>query len=286
MEHNHNHEHKREEYEGHCKPHCGHGFAHMHHKKIRGPLLVVLTLLSFFLLALIVTEIRQWKYIGSGIAPTNTISVQGEGEVFAIPDTGTFSFSVIKEGPTAESVQSEAANIANKTVEYLKENGVEDRDIKTIGYNIYPRYERGQIVCITFPCPQGERKLVGFEINQSTQVKVRDTEKAGELLAGVGSFGVQNISGLSFTIDDEDELKRQARQEALEDAKVKAKALADDLGVSLVRVVNFNEYESGYYGRFDSAVQSGIGGEYAVTPKIELGENRVTSTVNITYEIR
>ncbi|NQV93169.1 SIMPL domain-containing protein [Candidatus Kaiserbacteria bacterium] len=287
MEHEHNHEHQKGEHVGDGKPHCGPGFAHMHNKRMRVPLLIAIVLFSVYLLAVTITEVQGWKYVGSGIQPTNTISVQGEGEVFAVPDTGIFTFSVIKEGATVEVVQADATEIANKTVEYLKENGVEEKDIKTIGYNVYPKYEQERIVCITYPCPQGERKLVGFEISQSTQVKVRDTEKAGELLAGVGSFDIQNISGLSFTIDDENELNRQARKEALKDAKTKAEALADDLGVYLVRVVNFNEYESGYYGRFDSGVaQSGIGGEYVVAPKIELGENRITSNVNITYEIR
>lgn len=257
----------------------------LHHKKIHGLVQVALVLLSFFLLALIVTEVREWRYIGSGIAPTNTISVQGEGEIFAVPDIGVFTFSVIKEGKTAEAVQSDAAEATNRVIEYLKENGVEEKDIKTTGYNVYPRYEYEKRVCIAFPCPQGERKLVGFEINQSVRVKVRNTAKVGELLSGVGNFGVERISGVSFTIDDEDELKRQVRQMAVADAKEEAKALAEDLGVRLVRIVNFNEYDSPAFARFESMALGMEDGSSSV-PDIPVGENRITSTVNITYEIR
>ena len=274
------------EHGGHCgHNHKHHMFAHMHHKRMRGSLLVATALLSLFLLSLIVTEVRGWQYVGSGIQPTNTISVQGEGEVFAVPDMGTFSFSVIKEGASVEVVQAEAAEIANQAIAYLKENGVEEKDIKTTGYNVYPRYEQERIVCITFPCPTGERKLVGFEIRQSTQVKVRDTQMAGELLSGVGAFGVQNITGLSFTIDDEDELNRQARQMAVADAKEKAEALAEDLGVTLVRVISFNEFGTPSYAMFESKA-FGVGGDASGVPDISVGENRITSNVNITYEIR
>ena len=98
---------------------CGHKC--IHHKKMHGPLLVVVTLLSVYLLTLAVSEVREWRYIGSGITPTNTISVEGEGEVFAVPDTGVFSFSVIKEGKTADVVQENAAKVANKAIAYLKE---------------------------------------------------------------------------------------------------------------------------------------------------------------------
>lgn len=262
-------------------------FEHLHHKKMRGAVVVTLALLSLFLVAKIITEVREWSYIGSGIAPTNVVTVQGTGEVFAVPDTATFSFSVIEEGDTAEAVQEKAAEVANNAIGYLKENGVEEKDIKTIGYNVYPRYEQEYIVCITYPCPQGERKLVGFEINQSIEIKVRDTKKAGELLTGVGEFGVEQISGLSFTIDDEDELKREARQKAVTDAQEKAKSLASDLGVHLVRVVNFNEYEVPFYARYEiGTAGAGYGGDGKVVPEIPTGENRIMSQVNITYEIR
>lgn len=260
-------------------------FKYMCHGKGHRMLAFLLFFLSAFLVVKVATEVMEWRYIGTGIAPMNTISVQGEGEVFAVPDLATFSFSVIKEGESAKVVQDEAAEIANAAVQYLKDNGVEEKDIKTTAYNVYPRYQFEQIVCITYPCPQGERKLIGFEINQTTEVKVRDTARAGELLSGVGTLGVQNISGLSFTIDDEDALKRQARQAAVLEAKEKAKALADDLDVRLVRVVNFNEYDSPVFSRFE-ATKFGIGGDSASVPQIESGENRITSQVNITYEIR
>ncbi len=286
MEHEHNHK------EGHhkeCGGHCGHRHGHMphlHHKKMRVLAPVVLALLSLFLVSITITEVKNWKYMGSGIAPTNTITVQGEGEVFAIPDTATFSFSVIKKGETAEVVQNGAAEISNKVIEYLKEKGIEEKDIKTTSYNVYPRYEYEQRVCITYPCDRGDRILIGFEINQSVRVKVRDISKAGELLSGIGSFGVERISGLSFIIDDEDGLKREARQIAVADAKEKAEALAADLDVQLVRIVNFNEFGSPRFAKFESMALGVNDGGGSVVPDIQVGENSITSSVNITYEIK
>jgi hypothetical protein len=257
-----------------------------HNSRVSKALFVVFVLLSVFLVAKTITELRNWQYIGLGVIPTNTISVQGEGEVFAIPDVATFSFSVIKEAGTAQEAQDMAATVANNATDYLKGQGIEDKDIKTTNYSVYPRYEYPQIYCITYPCPQGERKLVGFEITQTMTVKVRDTKKAGELLSGIGELGIDQISGLSFTIDDEDAVQREARQKAVTDAREKAKALADDLGVRLVRVVNFNEYNSPIYYGYAEAAGFGMGGDTKAVPSIEPGENRITSQVNITYEIR
>ena len=280
-------QHHTERKEGHHKGENYHGpvFAHICHKNIRGILMTTLVFLSLFLLASIVTEVKGWRYLGSGIVPTHTISVQGEGEIFAVPDIATFTFSVIKEGKDVETAQNSAATVLNKVIEYVKENGVEEKDIKTTSYNVYPRYTYTQRTCIEFPCPQEERTLVGFEINQSIHIKVRDTKKAGELLSGVGGFGVEQISSLSFTIDDEEVLKRSAQQMAIADAKEKAQALADDLGVRLVRVVNFSELGTPMFSQFErgSLNLQSISGEVAVIP---VGENQIISRVNITYEIQ
>lgn len=261
--------------------------SHFHSKEMHSAAALALLILSLFLVAKVVTEVREWKYVGTGIAPMNTISVQGEGEVFAIADVATFNFSVIEVGDNAKDAQDKGAVIGNEAITYLRDNGVEEKDIKTTGYNVYPKYEYNEIACFSFPCPPRERELIGYEVNQSVAVKVRDTEKAGELLSGVGGIGVENISGLTFTIDDETALKREARQMAVKDAREKAEDLADDLDVKLVRVVNFNEFGSPRFAMFESkSFDIGMGGDSSVTPEIPLGENEITSQVSITYEIR
>ncbi len=105
----------------------------------------------------------------------------------------------------------------------------------------------------------------------------------------MGGLGASQVSGLSFTIDDENELQAKARQEAIDDARGKAEELADQLGVSLVRVVGFSESSGGYppipyaFGRGgDMAVME----SKAVVPDIPTGENKIISNVSVTYEIR
>jgi uncharacterized protein YggE len=123
-----------------------------------------------------------------------------------------------------------------------------------------------------------------------TSVKVRDTAKAGELLSGVGSQGATEVSGLNFTFDDPDAVDAEARAEAIADAKTKAEELADQLGVRIVRVVSFNENKS--YPGVPSPLyrqEAAMGGaDMAVSnaPEISVGQNKVTTNVSVTYEIR
>ena len=249
---------------------------------------VTLGALALFLLIQAVSALKQFHFIGSGVTASNTISVSGTGDVFAVPDRATFTVSVHEEAKTVADAQDSATKKSNAIIEYLKGAGVDEKDIKTTNYSVNPKYEYSQAVCQPGYCPPGKQTLTGFEVYQTVEVKVKDTKKAGDLLTGVGSKGASEVSGLSFTIEDEDALKAQARDKAISQAKGKADALAKQLGVQIVRVVGFSEDNNTpvYYGRAMAADSMSVGKGAAPAPELPTGENKITSNVSITYEIR
>lgn len=239
------------------------------------------------LLAYTYYAVTQARYAYSG--PT-MISVSGEGEAIAMPDIATFSFGVHAEGADAGAAQNQSAESVNAIVSWLGEQGVEERDIKTLYYNLNPRYEYTESICNTRGyCPPGERILRGYEVNQTIQVKVRDTAKAGDLISGAGSRGATDISGLEFTIDDETNLKAEAREKAIQDAQEKADQLAEDLDVRIVRMTGFYE-DNGvypmYYGKGGDMAVAESAMDGAAAPRVPSGENTITSRVTITYQVR
>lgn len=246
-----------------------------------------LGMLALFLAVGTIAEIKSYRYIGSGVSASNTISVSGEGEVFAVPDTGEFTVTIQEEAKDVATAQEKMAKKANAIIAYLKDAGVDEKDIKTTDYSVSPQYEWSQGVCSQGYCPPGKQKLIGFQASETLNVKVKDTKKAGELLSGVGDKGATQVSGLSFTIDDEDALKAEARDKAIAKAKSKAEVLAKSLGLSIVRIVGFNENEGGYpapmYARADMAMG---GATKSVAPEIAVGQNKIVSNVNITYEVQ
>jgi len=216
-----------------------------------------------------------------------TISVSGMGEVMAVPDVADFSFSVRGEGADATIAQNESATRINAIMAFLKEQGIEEKDIKTANYSLFPKYRYEQRPCTFNFCPPGEQIADGFEVSQTITVKVRDTAKAGELLSGVGNAGATDISGLFFSIDNPDELKAQARAEAVADAKEQAKILAETLGVKIDGLIGYNENDNSmpmpYYGMGGDMMAKS---EMAVTPDVPTGESTITSRVTLTYRIR
>ncbi len=261
--------------------------------RLRVAIFATVVILAVFLGIRSVAAMMELRYVGAGVMPANTITISGEGEMFAVPDIAEFTFSVTSLKPTVAAAQEDATTKMNAVSAYLKDAGIAEKDIRTTGYNIYPQYDYETVTCaVGTYCPGGRQVLRGYEVRQTTTVKVRDTAKAGDLLAGVGTKGATEVSSLTFTFDDPNMVQDEARNKAIADAKEKADVLAKQLGVHLVRVVSFNESTGGYpVPMYARDVAYGMGGaENAVTqskaPDISTGENKITSYVTVTYEIR
>ena len=254
------------------------------YKKYLSPAII---LLSAFLLVQTVIGIKHYGHIGDGINPS-MISVSGDGEIFASPDIATFTFSVTETGNNVVDAQNKVNTKVNAALKVLKDNSIEEKDIKTIDFSANPKYEYSQSVCTYNACPPGKQTLIGYEVSQTISVKVRKVDTAGEVIGAVTGSGVNQVSGLSFTVDDTDALVARARAEAIAKAKEKAEALAKDLDVKLVRIVSFSENEGGVpvpmFARADMAMGGAV--KMESTPTLPTGQNKITSNVTITYEIK
>ncbi|KKR31754.1 MAG: hypothetical protein UT65_C0018G0008 [Parcubacteria group bacterium GW2011_GWF2_39_8b] len=258
-------------------------------KKLFKAMFAVFVLLAVFLGVESISALKEYSHIGRGVYPSNVIAVTGTGEILAIPDTGSFSFSVVEEAKGVQDAQTKASKKINTIILALKDMGVSEKDIKTTSYNSYPKYEyRGTVCTQSYPsyCPPSKQVLIGYEVSQSVSVKIRKIEDSGAILTKVGDLGVSNISGLDFVIDEVEKVQAEARDKAIALAKAKAKVLSKSLGIKLKRIVNFYEQGNGspiYYGM----EARGMGGDImpSTPPQIPVGENKVVSNVTITYEI-
>jgi len=196
-----------------------------------------------------------------------SFSVSGEGKVVAIPDVAQFTFSVITEGgKDIASIQQENAQKANRAIALLKDIGVENKDIKTAGYSLQPRYQY-------FSCPVGKNSITK---------PCPPPEKIGEILSGVVQSGVNSVSELSFTIDNRTEIENQARQEAIANAISKAESIAQAGNFNLGKILSINENSFPVFNQYKTL---GIGGSEDA-PQIEPGSQEVSIGVTINYEIR
>jgi uncharacterized protein len=152
------------------------------------------------------------------------ISVRGSGVVSAKPDMANLQVGVQIQNSSLNNAQSEAATKADAIMNQLKAAGIEDKDISTAQYNVEPvmNYRDNQ-----------PPEVTGFRVTNIMNVKIRDISKAGKLIDDLVKSGANSIYGLSFSFSDPTAVMKQAREQAMNDAKAKAQELASLGGVAL-----------------------------------------------------
>ena len=207
-------------------------------------------------------------------------SVTATGRVFAKPDIANLTLGFRTEvKPTAAEAVQENSEKMNEIIVALKGLNIEAKDIKTTNYNLSPIYDWIET--------EGQR-LRGYQVSQNVTIKIRNLDKIGDAIAKTAEQGANQVGNISFTIDDEDELKAQARDEAIDKAQAKAKALVEKTGMRLGKIVNIYENQVYYpQARYYASIAYGLGGGAEIeAPTIEAGENEVQVEVTVVYKVK
>lgn len=237
-------------------------------------------LLNVALIVVILVGISLSGVLRNAVSSARTITVSAEGKANVAPNIATIMFGVVSEGKDPKVLQEENVKKVNDAIAFVKAQGIDAKDIQTQQFSLNPRYRW---------IPDDGRQLFdGYTLRQSVVVKVRDFEKVNAILAGLAGFGINEISGPNFQVEDPDQYLNEAREEAFRKARAKVDAMARQNGVRVRRVVTFSEGSGGYPIYYDRAVamEAGKGGDMPPMPTIEPGQEEVTVQVSVTYEIR
>lgn len=238
---------------------------------------VLLVYVIFYFGTMIRNNIKQFNYIGQADRAERTITVNGYGKVTGNNDIAVTTIGYSNTDKDVAKAQIDNKKVMDSVFADLKKIGIEDKDLQS-DYTIYPEYNYTQ--------DKGQQ-LIGYRVTNSLTVKIRDLKKISDVLNLAGKYGANNVSGLSFTIDDPENLKTEARDKAVLDAKDKAGYLSDTLGVGLGRVVSYTEYEGSSVSSDMYAMKNYAGAEGGGAAPISVsgGSRDVIMNVSVTYEI-
>ena len=164
-------------------------------------------------------------------APENvrTLNVNGVGQVYLTPDIAYIYIGVHTEGATASEAVDANKVQTNAVIDALKKAGVDEKDIRTTNFSIYPSQQYG---------PDGKVTGTVYMVDNTVYVIVRDLDGLGSLLDDAISAGANTINSIQFDVADKTQAVKEARAKAVEDAKTQAQELADAAGVSLGSIQN------------------------------------------------
>ena len=218
----------------------------------------------------------------TGQYATEGLVVVGTGTASTEPEVAMVTFGVELRGDDPAAIVNEAANKIDRAIAAAGKLDVADEDVRTTGYNLWVETvydpERG--------VPTGE---VVYHVSHYVQATLRDLDQVGNLLAAVVEAGANTISGVNFGVEDPDALTRQARQQALENARTQAEEMAQGLDVALGKPTLVVETSGGYPVPVRAAAEMGIGGGGGMevaSPSVSPGTFSVSVSVQVVYEIR
>ena len=234
---------------------------------------VIAIVAASILIAACTPEVTVENTSSEGESATG-IAVSGAGEVYGTPDTLQMRFGVSVLRPTVDEAVGDAAALADGLISSLESSGVAQEDIQTANYSINPEYDYSG----------DQRRLVGYRVNNTVVAKIRDLDSAGSVIdATVASVGDEiQVSGVSFSIEDDTELIAAARTAAWDDALAKAEQLATLAGIELGEAVMISESFSSpaplpVYRDFAAA------DEAAFETPIEAGQQQVAVTLQVRF---
>jgi len=237
---------------------------------------IALVYLIFYLGTLMRLNMREYYFVGMAPQNERTITVVGYGKQTGKNDIAVTTIGYTNTDKDVAKAQADNKAVMDKVLGDLKKMGIADKDLES-NYSIYPQY--------TFV--NNSNQFTGYQVNNSVTVKVRDLSKISDVLALAGKYGANSVGGLTFTVDDTQALKDEARATAVADARAKAIRLAQSLGVVLSDVVAYNEFEGPQTNPYPMAnnLAMATAAESQAAPAIASGSQDVEINVNVTYKI-
>jgi uncharacterized protein len=206
------------------------------------------------------------------------INVNGNAEIETMPDFVSVYISIETLAESAEDSKNQNAEISKEVMQALREMNFQDSEIETVSWNIYEDYD----------WTSDGRKFRGYKTVNSLKVEVEEYDFVGTVVDRVVDEGAI-IRSLNFEIskETENELKKQAIEEATKDAKEKAEAVASGTGQRLGKLVSVsvNDYYYQGYPLYDYSAEGSEGLKDATT-QISPRELTVNANVRAVYQVR
>lgn len=211
-----------------------------------------------------------------GIGPDipRQVTVVGSGEVQGVPDTLTTEAGIEFVAGDVTSAMNQTSERQQEVIDALVDAGVDRKDISTTGVSLQPQYGN--------PDGSGSANITGYRAGNTIRVKV-ERDSASQVLAVIVRSGgdATRISSVSYSIDDDSKLVRDARERAFNDAKDRAEQYAHLSGLQLGRVISISEVA----GASPPPVPVGMPRAMAAAPPMEPGQQTVGFSVTAVWEL-
>ncbi|MBA3471516.1 MAG: SIMPL domain-containing protein [Herpetosiphonaceae bacterium] len=201
------------------------------------------------------------------------ITVVGHGEIKITPDVAQVTIGVQSEGQDAATALADNNAKMQALIDAIKNAGIAETDIQTVGFSIYPTYNYDS------PSPQ----ITGYQVSNAVNVKVA-IAGAGDLLDKVVAVGANNVANIAFEVSNPAQALAEARQAAMNDAKLRADQFAGASNATVGQVLVISELvsQAPVFPVMERAADMGAAGNAV---PIQPGQQIQAIDIQVTFEL-
>ncbi len=212
----------------------------------------------------------------------NILTTSGIASINAEPDTAMLILAIETENKLLNQALKENTEKARKVTGEIKKIIGKNDSIKTTGFNVNPVYNYDN----------KERKsiLSGYRVTNTINIKTSKISDVGKIIDKAINCGANRANDLDFIVEHKEKYSGDLLKKASEQAKQKAYATAEALGVTIKGIqrisTNFsNEAISPYFRQGTFAISDMEMKNSSAAPPIEAGEVKLNATVTVDFII-
>jgi uncharacterized protein len=163
-------------------------------------------------------------------AQPNTVYVGADGKYEAAPDTAVIQFNVSVQEESSQAAFQRASKHVEQVRQVMRDNGIDPKAANVGFLSVQPVFD-----------PKSPRqKLVGYRVTTDISLKLKDFSKIAPITQQLAEANVSESQTLSYTLENMDEAKKKA----VEDAYRRARGSAETLARASGRVLGELSYAS------------------------------------------
>jgi uncharacterized protein YggE len=152
----------------------------------------------------------------------NSIYVGADGKFESAPDTAVIQFNILVQENTSQAAYDHASKEAEQVRQVLHANGSEPKAANVGSLSVQPMYEW-----------KPKQKVIGYRVTTDVTLKLKDFSKIGPITQQLADANVSETQTLNYTLENIDEAKNKAVEDAYRRARNSADAIARASGRTL-----------------------------------------------------
>ena len=155
-------------------------------------------------------------------AQPNTVYVGADGKYEAAPDTAQIQMNISVQDDSPQAAYQRASRNVDQVRQVLRANGL-DTKLATIGfYSVQPMYEY-----------KPKQRVTGYRVATDVTLKLKDFSRIGPITQQLAEANISETQTLNYILENIDEAKNHAVEDAYRRARNSADTLARASGRTL-----------------------------------------------------